>query len=328
MTLAELLGIFYGLDITKTVRKYFSNKFKNDYTTVNTVIKYDDLIHSLSLLEVVPRDTKAPILKQDGFVRKTVEPDVIKGTQVITPEELSKMQAGQVETYIKGEKVNNSDIVYNRKMQALKIAYERTVEAMATDLYLNGKLVFKNSGNEFTIGSDDEISVTEKQFTKKTEEFTTFLIDLITKFEKENTVLPNTIEIGTDLFKYLMSDETFSRTIRTFNHGGINKGDNSEYPTFGLLNYQIKVLPLATGVDGKTIETKNLLILSNDSEFTNVYAGLGVKEGDKVKMIEADVYINEKAEDDPVRQKITLQSAYMPIIPLPKRVKRYKVTFK
>ena len=89
---------------------------------------------------------------------------------------------------------------------------------------------------------------------------------------------------------------------------------------------KIETLVSATNVLGKKIDTKDMIYLSNEAEFTETYVGLEVAVNNSVQMLKADVHIDEIVERDPAVKKYIFQSGYCPVLPITDRIMKYKVT--
>lgn len=326
--IAELIGVYFGIPTNNQVTTYYLNKFRQKFTTPYEVVKFDEVFNELQLLSIVGRDVEAPNVKEGGFTRKTMTPDVIKGAITLTGSELMQLQPGQAPVYVNGEKVDNSTKIRDRKLLQLKLSFIRTQEAMSSEIYLTGKLTLPLTQSVFTFDETDNV---KKTFTASQDDLSVFLLGLVDEFYKENKIAPTKIEIGIDIFKELMKNEAFKSQAKAFNIASVtnNQGGNGNiYPSFNVLGYEFQVLPNAENVSGEMIDTSKLIILSNDNEFTQVYCGLSVLENEQLKVIETDVYIDEIVKKDPATMKYLLQSAFIPFIPVSKRIKRYAITIK
>lgn len=323
--MAELYALFSVIKLDTTPITYFQDKFKNSYSTNKETISYDELDYSFKELKLLPRNAQFPVIKQGGFERKFVTPDLVKGTVVLTPDELSKMQAGQAEIYVNGEKVDNSKIITERKLSVLKKSYIRTKELIASEVYLTGKVTPEESDTPITLF---ELKEENKQFTKATDSWQVLLLDLISKYVKENKIAPNLIEIGIDIFNAILNDEKMAKIVEAYKTVSINASDNV-YPTLNFLNYKIVVLPNAEKLKGEPIDTSKKIILSNNNELTSAYVGLAVAtDDDNIKIIESEMVISEHLNKPLATKEWNLQSGYLPLVPLPSRIKVYNVTIK
>lgn len=323
---AQLIGVFHGLTLENSINTYYQDKFKQNFLTEKSTITFDDLTSELKSLSIVDRNAKAVAVTTNGFTRTSIKPDVIKGYATLTTDELYEMQAGQAPIYLNGEILNNATLIEDKKLKILKYAYIKTKEEIATELYLTGKIVLPESKDTFSLEDSEKI---EKTFSTSKDDFGVFLTTLVDDYVDKNKIAPTNIELGLNVFTELMKNERFAGQVRAYNHAQIINGNgtqNDVYPTFNILGYTVRVLPRAYGLEGKIIDTSNLIILSNTTEFTNVYAGIGAVEGGNMKVFRSDVLIQKLTEQDPASVKYLLQSAYFPIIPIPKRVVRYNTS--
>lgn len=322
-TMAQLYALFSVLELSAKPITYFQDKFKNKFSTDKTTVSYDELDNAFKELALLPRTAQFPAIKQGGFERKFVTPDLVKGSVVLTPDEITKMQAGQVEIYADGEKVDNSKVITERKLQVLKTSYIRTKELIASEVYLTGKITPATEQKAITLF---DIKEEEKTFKKGTDSWQVLLLDLINEFVKVNKIAPNLIEIGTNVFNAIMNDEKMAKIVEAYKTVSVNAGDNV-YPTLNFLNYKIVVLPNSVNLKGEQIDTSNKIILSNDNELTSAYVGLAVADdNNNIKIIESEVAISEHVNQEMATKKWNLQSGYIPLVPLPSRIQVYNLT--
>ncbi len=326
---AELIGVFAGVPVN-TVNKYYLEKFKGTpFMTISDSFKLDEVIGELTTLSIVPRGTKAPAIKVNGHERITITPDIIKGTATLTPLETLELQAGQVSTVINGQVVDNKALIESKKMAILKSGYENTRATMAAELYLTGKVTLPESGDDIDFGYK---TPTALNFKVSEDQWEIFLVDRITDYVKENKMYPETIEVDVEILKSMMKNVNLRETQKAYSIAEIapNAARSLEqtYPNFNILNMKVSALVPATDIKGNPINTDGLMYLSTASEFTNAYVGLEVSNGQSVQMLKAEYFVNEIIEVDPAGKKYVFQSGYCPIIPVPKRVMRWKVTIK
>ena len=321
---AELIGIYQGVAPANVVGTYYQDKFKRDYSTRASSIAFDSLIDNLRSMDVIPRNTKTPVLTIDGFKRHTFTPDVIGGSLTLTPDELFSIQPGQSKIIFKGQAIDKSVQITERKVSTLKLAYLNTREQLASEIYLTGKITLPNSGSVIDFDVEEN---TPKEL--NVDSWQDFILGLVEDYTKKNGILPTRIEVGNKIFSALMKDESFAKLITSYNQAVVQSKDTGYkniYPSYTILGYRLDVLP-PTQLYKKDIDVSSLVIVSNDLEFINTYAGVEIiTDSNDIAVEEIDVYISEKVEHDPVGKKYTLKSAYTPIIPIASRVQRYNVT--
>ena len=322
---AELMGIYQGLKPENVVSTYYQDKFRNDYSTKSATLVFDDLVGNLKSLAIVPRNTKAPVIKEGEFIRNTFTPDIIKGSAPLTPDELFAMQAGESPILFKGQSISKADQIRDGKLKSLKLAYIATKEKMAAEIYLTGKLTMPETGRELVF---DETTNTSKNLVVTG--WQEFILELVEEFAKDNGFVPTRIELGSAIFKELMKDKDFAKLITAYNQANVadkDTGYKNIYPSYNLLGYRLDVLP-PTNLYSGNLDTSNLVIVSSDVEFVNTYVGLTVINNDKVEVVETDVYIDYDVDKPTTSQSYILTSGYLPVIPISKRVKRYNLTVK
>lgn len=326
---AELIGVFAGVPVN-SVNKYYLEKFNGTpFMTISDSFKLDDVVGELTTLSIVPRGTKAPAIKVNGFERITITPDIIKGTAALTPLETLELQAGQVSTVVNGQVIDNKALIESKKMAILKSGYENTKAAMAAELYLTGKVTLPVSGDSIDF---EYKAPTAVNFKTSDDQWEIFLVDRITDYVKENKIYPETIEVDVEILKSMMKNANLRETQKAYSIAEIapNAARSLEqtYPNFNILNMKVTALVPATDINGNPIDTTGLMYLSTASEFTNTYVGLEIANGQSTQMLKAEYFVNEVVEVDPAGKKFIFQSGYCPVIPIPKRVMRWKITIK
>lgn len=316
---AELIGIFMGLP-TK-VNDYYLRKFKRQYNTIGSEIKFDEFVSELAKLSVVPRGTKAPIIKVNGFSRISVTPDIISGESPLTVDEILQIQAGQVDIIVNGKITNNLEALKQRHLEKLKAGWLNTMSTMAAELFLTGKVELPISNDVIDYGYKAVVDETKK---KSEINWYTYFTQLINDYVKENGIYPTDIEIDSKILEAILSDTTFIGQVKAFSNSTLSNSDDQII--FTILNVNIKILPTAYSLNGTPIDTSNLIYISNNESFVKAYAGVTTASNGKLEVIPTDVLITEEIRNNPASQSYLLESAFCPIIPLPQRVKRIKLT--
>ena len=326
---AELLGRFAGLPVNIT--NYYLNKFTRNtpFMTIADSFNTEELIGELVMLSIVPRGTKAPYVELNGFKTFNVKPDMIKGSATLTPLDNLEIQAGQTPTIYNGTVIENGKYLDEKKLSILKNGWENTRAAMASQLYLTGVIPLKNSGDKLDFKFATPKGLT---FTRGVDYWELFFIDRITEYIKENQKAPTHIEVDKEILKEIVKDANLAGQQKAYNFVQILPKAAQEleqrYPDINILNMMITTLVPAIGLDGKVIDTENMIYLSNDGEFISTYVGIGVAVGNDVRMIKADVYVDFLIQKDPAEKKYILESGFCPVVPVPKRIMRWKITMK
>lgn len=92
------------------------------------------------------------------------------------------------------------------------------------------------------------------------------------------------------------------------------------------MGYNIRSLVPAVNSENQMIDTTDLIYLSNDTEFVKGYTGITYADNGQMRIFVGEYFIDEITKKDPDSVSYSLQSGFVPIIPLSKRVMRYKVT--
>lgn len=322
---AELMGIFAALPTNVTT--HYLSKFQKGtpFMTIADSFNVIDLMKELITLSIVPRGTKAPDIKINGHKDVNVRPDIIKGTATLTPLENLEIQAGQTQMIYNGQIVENGKFLDEKKLSMLKSGYVNTKASMCAELFLTGKLTLPISKDVIDFGAK---SAGAKTFTRGTDSWTIFFLNLIDDYVEKNKMYPTKIEVDKAILSELIEDEKLAKQNVAYNIVDIipQKTLEQRYPHFNILNMKIETLVPATNVSGKKIDTGNMIYLSNEAEFTETYVGLEAAVNNSVVMIKADVHIDEIVEKDPPVKKYVFQSGYCPVLPITERIMKYKVT--
>lgn len=320
---AELIGVFSAIP-AKAIDTYYLDKFNNVFTTIGETIQYDELGTELISLGIIRRGTELPKIKVDGFTRNSVTPDIIGGKSTFTTNDLLQLQPGQVETVVNGQIVNNYQAIVDRHLTKLKIGYLNTATTMAAEVFLKGKCKLPDSNAVIDYGYTEP---TEKTFKKKEIDWTKFVLELVEEYRKENKIYPTTIEVDSEIFKEMIQNDVFRDQVKAFNHGNLKTSNGRPaQPVINILGYDVKSLVPAVDSDGKEIDTKNLIYVSSNVEFVKGYTGIPYAEDNKLKIFSGEYFVDEITKKDPDSVSIGLQSGFVPIIPIAKRVMRYKLT--
>lgn len=322
---AELMGIFAALPTNVTT--HYLSKFQNGtpFMTSSDSFNVIELMRELISLAVVPRGTKAPDIKINGHNTINIRPDIIKGTATLTPLENLEIQAGQTQMILNGQLVDNGKFLDEKKLSMLKSGYMNTKARMCAELFLTGKITLPESKDVIDFKTKPAIP---KTFTKGTNNWEVFFLDLLDEYVEKNKVFPTKIEVDKEILKEFLTDEKLAKQNIAYNIVDIipQKTLEQRYPHFNILNMKIETLVPATNVVGKKIDTENMVYLSNEAEFTETYVGLEVAVNNSVLMLKADVHIDEIVEKDPPVKKYIFQSGYCPVLPITERIMKYKVT--
>lgn len=322
---AELMGIFAALPTNVTT--HYLSKFQKStpFMTISDSFNITELMKELITLSIVPRGTKAPDIKINGHKDINIRPDIIKGTATLTPLENLEIQAGQTQMIYNGQIVENGKFLDEKKLSMLKSGYVNTKASMCAELFLTGKLTLPVSKDVLDFGAK---SAGTKTFTRGTDSWAIFFLNLIDEYVEKNKMYPTKIEVDKSILSELVEDEKLAKQNVAYNIVDVipQKTLEQRYPHFNILNMKIETLVPATNVSGKKIDTENMIYLSNEAELTETYVGLEVAVNNSVMMLKADVHIDEIVEKDPPVKKYVFQSGYCPVLPIADRIMKYKVT--
>lgn len=318
--LAYLIGIFEGLPVGAMNTTYL-DRFTQTIFSPTETIKFDEIHNTLEVLGVVPRGSKASEIKVNGFARSSVTPDIISGNARMSVNDITKIQQGQSLTVLKGQTVDNGTAVKARLLQELKTRLERTKVYMANELFLKGEVVLPISNVKIDFGYAEPEA---KTFKKANMNWTSFFNDIRNDYMDENGIFPTHVEVDKAIFNEMLQSATFRDQVKAFN--SVNLGITNNVPTLNILGTIVSQLVPAFGLDGKPIDTANMVYVSNNSEFTKAYAVLLMAENDRITPFEGEYLLQEIIEKDPVGYLLKIESAFCPIIPIANRVKRYKLT--
>lgn len=316
---AELIGVFNGLP-TPQINDYYLKKFTQNHLTIGESIKYDELTDELIVLGIIPRNSKAPIVTVNGFTRSSVKPDIIAAESTLTAGEILEIQAGQVDTIVNGQVVNNAEAIKQRHLTRLKTGWYNTMSRMAAEVFLTGKVALEKSGDEIDYGIP---AVVDKSVKESEVNYYTLLHQLATEYEKEQGVAPTDIEIDMSLFNKMLQNDSFLEQTKVFNMASV--GRNDDQIVLNVLGYNVKVLKPAVNVKGETIDTTNMIYISNNQSLIKGFAGLVTGANGRLDAVKTDLLVTEIVNTNPATQSILFESAFLPIIPLPNRIKRVKI---
>ena len=284
---AEMMATFAALPTNVTT--HYLEKFNKNapFMTISDSYNMQDLISEMVTLSIVPRGTKAPDIKINGHRTSNVRPDIIKGSATLTALENLEIQAGQTAMFFNGQVIENGQYLDEKKLGMLKSGYVNTKASMCAELFLTQKITLPISKAKVDFGSYTAIA---KTFTKGTNNWEIFFLDLIDEYVELNKMYPTKIEVDKSILKALIVDEKLSKQQIAYSIVDIipQKTLEKRYPHVNILNMQIETLVPATDSQGKKIDTEDMIYVSNDAEFLETYVGLEVVVGESVRMLKSD----------------------------------------
>lgn len=302
------------------VPQVYSQRFKssgNVYYSPTEKIRIDDLTDHFLVAGLVDRNEILPLLGKDGFNTLEFEPDVIGGQFQYQPSDLLMVGAG-VPLYTKeGKEITSIQALEAKYAKMAAAAIANKFERQAADAYLKGTYTDK-TGKTYEVGvkTAKTLNWTGKI---KSDELIALQMDFVTK----HSIAPK-IEVGLAIFNALKNEANDTR--QNINGVKFNAGDE---PNLTVGNLKVELLKNAKGADGKLIDTKNSLILSDPSILALGYGCLtyGDTTTNESKLVRSDLVAGELTVEVTTGSKgLWAKSAPMPVLLSTTRFNRYTVT--
>ena len=302
------------------VPQVYSQRFKssgNVYYSPTEKIRIDDLTDHFLVAGLVDRNEILPLLGKDGFNTLEFEPDVIGGQFQYQPSDLLMVGAG-VPLYTKdGKEITSIQALEAKYAKMAAAAITNKFERQAADAYLKGTYTDK-AGKTYDVGvkTAKTLNWTGKI---KSDELIALQMDFVTK----HSIAPK-IEVGLAIFNSLKNEANDTR--QNINAVKFNAGDE---PSLTVGNLKVELLKNAKGADGKLIDTKNSLILSDTSILALGYGCLtyGDVKTNESKLVRSDLVAGELAVEVTTGSKgLWAKSAPMPVLLSTTRFNRYTIT--
>lgn len=302
------------------VPQVYSQRFKNSdniYYSPTEKIRIDDLTNHFLVAGLVDRNEILPLLGKDGFNTLEFEPDVIGGQFQYQPSDLLTLGAG-VPLYTKdGKEITSIQALEAKYAKMAAAAITNKFERQAADAYLKGTYTDK-AGKTYEVGVKANKTLTWTGKIKSDE-----LIALQMEFVEKHSIAPR-IEVGIEIFNAIKNEANNSQQ----NINGVKFSAGNE-PNLTVGNLKVELLKGAKGTDGKMIDTKNMLILSDPSILAVGYGCLtygDIKTND-VKLMRTDILAGELAVEVTTGSKgLWAKSAPMPVLLSTARFNRYTIT--
>lgn len=319
------LGIYAGLPMTVTqffVRRIAEGKIP--FVTNAKTIDYEEIKDHVVKAKILKRGEKFPVSKLNGSVIKGVTPEVIKDSIPFTPYDTLNRLPGQ-EVYINGTKVDHKKYEEDKRIAYLKVSIPVVQEEIAAGVFLEGKYVSPDTGNEvtYTAYPSEDVAVTE---IKEWGIWTTLKVG---EFTKDTKVRVDEILVGKDVFYKILTDyNKSSNKVVTVTPSRIQTKDGDYELHLNIFGFNFVMIPDAADTQGKLIDTSNWFQLRNNGAVIPAFAGVvNVDEKGESTLEATDLIIRQtKADQETGEAKQLGESAYCPIVVNPNVVKTYKIT--
>lgn len=322
-----LLDIFYAAPTY--VSKFFQRRIENmkaPFVTNAKVIHFEEVENYATYLQILRRYDKHPILQRPGGSFGSIKPDVIKGAELIEPDDTLAQQPG-TNQIINGKIINSSQVEKDRKIQKIKTSYELTKEEMCKNVFLVGKLTSRETGQPWTFTS----GYTGENFTtaQLTAEFETVITDIKNDYLKKNNVPIHEFLVGQKWFNLLKelynprSNEIMGKAYM----GKVKNADGVDEIFIDILTDRFTLLPSQTLWDGTKVDTSGWLYAYHPFAFIPCYAGVVNVVNGQGMLVAAQAQLREiKIDEETGIKKILFDSAFLPVGIRPELVNIHKMT--
>lgn len=318
------LGI-YG-ELPTTVTQFFVRRIargKIPYVVNTKTIDYEEVKDHVVKARILKRGEKFPVSKLNGSVIKGVTPEVIKDSVPFTPYDALNRMPGQ-DVYINGRSVDHRKYEEDKRIASLKISVPVVQEEIAAGVFLEGKYVSPDTGNEVTYTQypSENVAIADIK------EWGIWTTGIINKFTKETKTRVDEILIGKDIFYKIITEyNKSSNKVVAANPTRVQTPDGDYELHLNVFGFNFVLIPDTTDTQGNPIVTSNWVQLRNDGAVIPAFAGVVNVEKGKSTLEAADLIIRETPADPETGEAKTLaESAYCPIVVNPNIVKTYKVT--
>ncbi|WP_432204437.1 hypothetical protein ACQ9ZF_05105 [Cetobacterium somerae] len=318
------LGIYN--DLPMTVTTFFLRRIargKIPYVVNTKSIDYEEVKKHAIKAKILKRGEKFPTSRLNGSVIKGVTPEVIKDSIPFTPYDALNRLPGQ-EVYINGKKVDHKKYEEDKRIASLKVSVPVVQEEIAAGVFLEGKYVSPDTGNEvtYTAYPSESVAVTDIK------EWGIWTTTKINEFITENKVRVDEILVGKDVFYKILTDyNKSSNKVITATPKRVQTQDGDYELHLDVFGFNYVMIPDTTDTQGNAIDTANWFQLRNDAAVIPAFAGVVNVVNGQSTLEAADLIIRETPADPETGEAKTLaESAYCPIVVNPNIVKTYKVT--
>lgn len=314
-------------DLPTTISMFFTRRIargKIPFVTNMVTLNYEEIKKHAVKAKILKRSEKFPVAKLDGSVIKAVTPEMIKDSIPFTAYDSLNRQAGQ-EVYINGKKVNQKKYEEDRRIASLKTSVSAVQEEISAGVFLVGKYVSPDTGNEvvYTPYKSKNVAIADIK------EWALWTSEIMEEFTTETKVRVDEILVGKDVFYKIIEDynKISNQVVNPVKPSRVKTEDGDYEFHVNVFGIDFIMIPGATDTQGKAIDTSNWVQLRNDNAVIPAFSGV-VNVNNGVSDIEAiDVLIRETPADAETGEAKTLaESGYCPIVVNPNIVKTYKIT--
>lgn len=315
----------YG-ELKHVANRFFTRRIKNGkipFLTNAQTISYEEVKKELKKAKILRREEEFPVAKIGGSVVKAVTPEVIKESITFLPTDQLNRQPGE-QICINGKVVDKRTYERDRRISTIKQSIETVAEEISSSVFLKGLYKSPDTLNEVKYTFNTAETVNKSDIA----DWAIWITKQVSDFSKDRKVQPTEILVGENIFNDILQtyNASSNKIIPATATRKITEDGQWELH-LGLFGFDFVMLPQATDTEGKTIDTKNLIMIYNDQAYIPAYAGLVNVIGGETIMEAVDVLIRETPANPKTGIKETLgESAYCPIITNPSLIKQYKVT--
>lgn len=316
-----LIALISAAQQQLTAPQIYSKKFLasgNKFLSNTERIRVDDLLDHFVVAGIVGRTDVLPLLEKDGFQKTELEPDIVGGTYPYSATDLITLQAG-IPTYTTdGKEIKSEEALEVKYTKMASSSIYNRVERQCADAYLKGTYTDKD-GTVHNVGvtSATSLTLTDKVVSDE-------ILKKVTAFIKKYGISPK-IEAGANVFNAIKNEARVSEN----NVNGVSFAYDGLTATLTIAGKKVEMLIDAIGTDGNSIDTGNMLILSDPNTLGVGYGCLtyGDVNSNASKLVRAEVVAGELRVEETTGQKgIWAKSAPMPVVLNKNKFQRYNCT--
>lgn len=315
----------YG-EIRHVANRFFTRRIKNGKIPLLTnaeTISYEEVKKELKKAKILRREEEFPIAKIGGSVVKSVTPEVIKESIPFFPKDQLNRQPGE-QIFIGGRLIDKRTYERDRRISTIKQSIEAITEEISTSVFLKGLYKSPDTLNEVKYTFNAAETVNKSDIV----DWAIWTTKQVNDFSKDRKVQPTEILVGENVFNDILQtyNASSNKIIPATATRKITEDGQWELH-LELFGFDFVMLPQATDTEGKTIDTKNLMMMYNDQAYYPAYAGVVNVVGTEAIMEATEVLIRETPPHPKTGIRETLgESAYCPIITNPSLIKQFKIT--
>lgn len=306
-----LTALFFATRIN--VVNNYRNKFDKGekVSTIAQTVQLDWLRSFYQSVGLITRSEQFTRVSKDGFLSATVTPDLIAPRVDYGMEDLLRIQAGTGKTMVNGTMISTVEAIEAKLVKQLKAIVSNTEEALATDIFLNGKFT-DATGSEVTM----DIPAIQTLNIPTGESAVDKLDDIIIAYQNKHGIIP-AVAIGRDLYRRIRQEgKGTNQNLSNVSFRNIEM-DGVQKQMLFVDERMIEILVDSKGLDGEVIDTSRRVTLYDPLRLSMVYAGLsyGDVATNTTRVEEAEVIVSETVVTPENGNKgLFAQSAPLPMI--------------